>query len=184
MGDSNVGKTSLLQKFVYNRYDPNYSATIGLDFGCKHICYNNKVVKLNLFDTGGHERYESVNRVYYKHTDGVIIVCSVDDVFSRTNLGKWLDECHEFISYRQDDFPIYIVYNKSDLKEDLDQSVVFFATSNDLPYYVTSVPLNKNIDDLFLTMTNDLIRVHSHQKKKDEAPFRLKTAGKIPNGCC
>ena len=185
LGDSGVGKSCVMNRFLYNRFDPNHAATIGLDFGTKNICYKNMVTKLRLFDTGGHERFESVNRVYYKHTDGVILMCDINDIMTQSNLGKWMDEVNKFIKYENKNVPVYIVYNKIDLvmnDSHIDDTVFNFATSNKLPYFVTSAVTNYNIDEMFVQLTNEMVSTYDHENEKKA--LSIFTVDKSNLVCC
>lgn len=185
LGDSSVGKSSIMQQFLYNRFDPNNGATIGLDFGSKNMCFHNMLAKLNLFDTAGHERFTSTNRVYYKDTDGVVLVCSLDDTYSVSNLGKWMQEAKDYIIYNQDDVvPVYIVYNKSDLKLHIDENVYHFARTNNLPYFTTSVVRNTNIDNMFISLTNDLIKHRGAKKTNNTGSYLTFSKTKSSLTCC
>ena len=66
IGDSNVGKSSLMTKFIYNSMINDYESTVGVDFGSKMIDVNNKKIKLQIWDTAGQESYRSITRSYYK----------------------------------------------------------------------------------------------------------------------
>ena len=74
IGDSGVGKSSLLVRFADNTFLPNYVATIGVDFKIKTIELEGKTVKLQIWDTAGQERFQTITTVYYRGADGIMLV--------------------------------------------------------------------------------------------------------------
>ena len=77
IGDSNVGKTSLLLRYLDNTFSDKYITTIGVEFKSKDITLNNKTYKIHIWDTAGQERYKSITRNFYKHAEGIIFVYDI-----------------------------------------------------------------------------------------------------------
>ena len=95
IGDSGVGKTSILKRYV-NSYNINSLATIGVNFSFKDIILKDGTkAQLKLIDTAGEEKYKSLAKTYYKNTEGVLFVFSFDDKKSFDNLTNWIDEFKE-----------------------------------------------------------------------------------------
>jgi len=92
IGDSGVGKSSLLLRFTDDKFDPDQSATIGVDFKVKPLTVEGNTVKLAIWDTAGQERFRTLTPSYYRGAQGVIFVydCSRRDSF--THLTTWLSE--------------------------------------------------------------------------------------------
>ena len=67
IGDSSVGKSNILLKYLKNEFDPNSQATVGVEFGTKNILINDKRIKIQIWDTAGEERYRSITSAYYNH---------------------------------------------------------------------------------------------------------------------
>ena len=83
LGDSYVGKTALLKKYVSNIFEEDTYATIGMNILAKDITLkNNKKIKLKLVDTAGTERYKSLSKQYYKNTDGVLFIFAHNNIES------------------------------------------------------------------------------------------------------
>lgn len=116
LGDSGVGKTSLMNQFVSGRFTSQYKATIGADFLTKEIMYENRLVTFQIWDTAGQERFQSLGTMFYRGTDLCILVCDVTDYKSFDNLESW---CDEFLIHaaprRADTFPFTVMANKVDL---------------------------------------------------------------------
>ena len=77
IGDSNVGKTSLLKKYCENEFSNIYITTVGIDFQIKYLDINNKKIKLQIWDTAGQERYQTVAKNYFNSSNGFIIVYDI-----------------------------------------------------------------------------------------------------------
>nr|CAB3265358.1 ras-related protein Rab-18 [Phallusia mammillata] len=92
IGDSGVGKSSLLLRFTDDKFDPDQSATIGVDFKVKSLTIDGNTVKLAIWDTAGQERFRTLTPSYYRGAQGVIFVydCTRKDSFTR--LDTWLSE--------------------------------------------------------------------------------------------
>src|SRR5437899_8952112 len=92
LGDSGVGKTSLLAKFTEDVFTPSYISTIGIDFKIKTLEINDKIVKLNLWDSAGQERFRSITKAYYRGCHGLLLVYDLTDLRSFENVAHWIEE--------------------------------------------------------------------------------------------
>jgi small GTP-binding protein len=91
LGDSGVGKSSLLRRYVDDTFSPTFSTTIGIDFKIKTLTVNNKNIKLQIWDTAGQERFRTITTAYYRGAHGVIIVFDVTSKTTYTNAyNTWL----------------------------------------------------------------------------------------------
>jgi len=80
LGEQSVGKTSLITRFMYNSYDANYQATIGIDFLCKTLYLeNDKSIRLQLWDTAGQERFRSLIPSYIRDSSAAVVVYDISD---------------------------------------------------------------------------------------------------------
>ena len=119
LGDSGVGKTSLMQQFVNNKFSHQYKATIGADFLTKEITIdNNKQVTLQIWDTAGQERFQSLGVAFYRGADCCVLCYDVTNEKSLNNLSSWKDEflIQSNVSNPQD-FPFIIIGNKIDVDD-------------------------------------------------------------------
>ncbi|KAF0311740.1 Ras-related protein Rab-18-B [Amphibalanus amphitrite] len=96
IGESGAGKSSLLLRFVDNTFDPDQSATIGVDFKVKTINVDGNKVKLAIWDTAGQERFRTLTPSYYRGAQGVILVYDVCSRASFTKLDMWLNELQTY----------------------------------------------------------------------------------------
>ncbi|XP_057657406.1 uncharacterized protein LOC130894544 [Diorhabda carinulata] len=112
LGDSGVGKTSLLVKFDTGKFQSgNFSATVGIGFTTKVVTVNNTKVKLQIWDTAGQERFRSVTHAYYRDAHALLLLYDVTNKTSFDNIRAWLGEIRE---YAQDDVVIMLLGNKAD----------------------------------------------------------------------
>ena len=88
IGDSGVGKTNLIKRFISGTFDENTKATVGVEFISKSYKINKHIFKIELWDTAGEERYKSITSVYYKGSKGAFIVYDVTSKSSFDNIGK------------------------------------------------------------------------------------------------
>ena len=112
IGDSYVGKSNILLKYLKNQFNENSKTTIGVEFGTKNIIINNKRIKIQIWDTAGQERYRSITSAYYKGAKGALIVYDITRKNTFDNIDKWITD----LKLNSDkNICIIILGNKSDL---------------------------------------------------------------------
>ena len=114
IGNSSVGKTSLVQRFTSNNYTDNYLATIGIDFKLKIFEINNVKLKLQIWDTAGQERFSNLTANFYKSAQGIIVVYSISDEASFEAINRWILQIQ---TNAPKNVQILLVGSKSDLEE-------------------------------------------------------------------
>eukprot|EP00091_Calanus_sinicus_P010663 TRINITY_DN24633_c0_g1_i1.p1 TRINITY_DN24633_c0_g1~~TRINITY_DN24633_c0_g1_i1.p1 ORF type:complete len:129 (+),score=30.24 TRINITY_DN24633_c0_g1_i1:55-441(+) len=93
VGDANVGKTSILKRYVEGRCPEGYTSTIGIDFKKRIVQLGgNRNIKLQLWDTAGQERFRGMCRSYYRGSDAIVFVYDVTNLNSLENISFWLNE--------------------------------------------------------------------------------------------
>ena len=115
IGESDVGKTSLMMRYTANRFSENTSNTIGVDHFTMIKYIDTYKVKISFWDTAGQERFRTMANAYYRNAHGIIVVYDVSDRESFTNLNYWLREAKK---NSDDDVVVAILGNKSDLEKD------------------------------------------------------------------
>ena len=114
IGDSSVGKSNILLKYLKGDFDPNSKATVGVEFGTKNIEIKNKKVKIQIWDTAGQERYRSITSAYYKGAKGAFIVYDITRKNTFDNIDKWVSD----LKINGDkNIAIILIGNKSDLDD-------------------------------------------------------------------
>lgn len=90
VGDSGVGKTSLLVRYCDDTFQTEYLTTIGVDFKIKRIEYNGQPITLNIWDTAGQERFRNITKSFYKGAHGIVLTYSITDPNSYLHIEKWV----------------------------------------------------------------------------------------------
>ena len=112
LGDQSVGKTSIITRFMYDKFDTTYQATIGIDFISKTMYLEDRTVRLQLWDTAGQERFRSLIPSYIRDSSVAVVVYDVTNRQSFLNTARWIEEVR---SERGADVIIVLVGNKTDL---------------------------------------------------------------------
>lgn len=163
LGKSYVGKTCLVNKYVHDRFDPNlpYQNTIGAAFAAKKVQIGDKFINLGIWDTAGHERYESMTRMYYRGAAACVLCYDITDLNSFERVRFWASE----LQSTEPDCKIYLCGTKCDIVKDHPgkrqvesrmAEPLAFDFQSDL--YETSSLTGENIDRLFKNIASDLVR--------------------------
>ncbi|MHA1270775.1 MAG: GTP-binding protein [Candidatus Helarchaeota archaeon] len=157
LGDGGVGKTALTTRFAQGIFRENYKMTIGVDFSIKTIEVNGKRVKLQIWDTGGQERFSYIRPLYYKGSAGAIFAFDITNRKSFENLeNTWFNEV---FSNCGSDLPWVLVGNKCDLPDrevSLDEAKSF-ALQRGVTYLESSAKSGQSVNDVFYELTKLLI---------------------------
>eukprot|EP01084_Bolivina_argentea_P018719 34834_1 len=117
LGDSGVGKTSIMRKFIYNRFDKHQKSTIGADFGIIDVITDKVRTDIALWDTAGQERFESLGTAFFRGSDFCVLVYDISNYKSFENIEKWkmgyIEQNSGYIQY-----PMLLLGNKLDLVSD------------------------------------------------------------------
>ena len=163
LGDSGVGKSSLVLRFVTDTFRPYSESTIGASFLTKILLVNEKQSKFFIWDTAGQEKYHSLAPMYYRGAQVAIIVYDITNKNSFLTLKRWVKELK---LHGPPDILIAIVGNKSDLsgnrKVSYNQAKAYADEINVL-FIETSAKNNSNINELFTNISNQI----PEQKKND-----------------
>ena len=173
VGDSAVGKTSLIKVYKNQEISTYLPPTLGCEYHIINQNVNNKDIKLLIWDTAGQERFRSISKSWYRNSRGVLIVFSVIDRKSFDNIRRWMDDLVNEIS----NFSLIIVGNKSDLKEKrvvTYEEGVEIAKEFKVPYYETSIFEDKmlegsvKISEIFKELTKDILEKDKGRKGSEE----------------
>ena len=184
IGDSGVGKTSILRRFVDNKFQKNHLATIGVDFKTKVINIDNQEIRLKIWDTAGQERFHTITTQYYKNADGVILVYDVTDSASYSKVREWVGSIGT--NTQQNNIGIILLGNKCDLEArtvtpDMGNQI---AQELNMTYFETSALTGQGINEAFEYLTRVIMQ------KKGIGGFNNYGAGvpmkmnKEDNDCC
>ena len=158
LGDSNVGKTSILKRYCKNQFSESYISSMGIDFETKYIKVGKKTINLQIWDTAGQERYKVIAKNYYNKSDGFIIVYDITNKNSFDSISNWVKDIKELASY---DNKNIILGNKCDLenmrqisKEEGDN----LAKKYNCQFFEVSAQSGKNIDKSFLCLVQSILK--------------------------
>ncbi len=151
VGDSGVGKSSLLKKATQHNFSENYQATIGFEFLLMYYQINDSKIKLQIWDTCGQEMYRSLIQGFYRNTSLTLLIYAVNDEKSFDNLNEWLKDIK---NNTERDMPIFLIGNKCDLEERFKiinkNSGEDFARQNNLQYFSeSSAKTGYKVDEIF-----------------------------------
>jgi Ras-related protein Rab-7A len=157
LGDSSVGKSSLLNRFVNDAYDSQYKATIGSDMRSKEVLINGERVNLQIWDTAGQERFNSLSRQFHRGSNLCLLVFDLTDSRSFESLAHWRDQFLASVSLskaEEEAFPFACLGNKLDLQDSRAVSqrraVAWCNHVNSIPYYETSAKESTNVTLAFM----------------------------------
>ena len=188
LGDSGVGKTSILKRFVNQKFDEDMISTIGFGFSSKQITLKNgSKIKLKLVDTAGQENFRSLNNSYLKNAEGIFFIFSHNSRKSFENITYWIDSIKENIQEINNfkNFPAFLIGNKSDLEHKInDEEIEDFSKENNFSGYIeTSAKENINIDKIFQEMGETLIKIYGYKKNKGNVKLTVSKIKKKENKC-
>ena len=152
LGDANVGKTSLMNRFVHDRFDIGAYHTIGVEFVTKSINVDNEECTIQIWDTAGQERFRSLRTPFYRGSDCCLLTFAINDAQSFKNLSMWKSEFSIYADVPTNEaFPFVVVATKIDLKncQILRQQASEWCAINNIPYFETSAKEAINVDDIF-----------------------------------
>ncbi|ODQ82111.1 hypothetical protein BABINDRAFT_174685 [Babjeviella inositovora NRRL Y-12698] len=149
VGDSGVGKSCLLLRFVEDKFNPSFITTIGIDFKIRTIEVNGKKIKLQVWDTAGQERFRTITTAYYRGAMGIIIVYDTTDSRTFDNVENWFATVNQHAS---DEAQLMLVGNKCDDLENRQvprEKAVELAKRLNIPFVEASAKSNENVDQVF-----------------------------------
>lgn len=191
IGDSNVGKTSILLHYVDNVFPDEHIATIGLEYKEKTLIYRTFKIKLQVWDTAGEERFRAISKSIFRGTHGVIFVYDITNKESFSNVKNWRKEIENVEQNLQGE----IIGNKIDLDDERKvnkNSLQELGEKYNMPYMEVSAKTGENIkaafdklvDKLFKDKTEDEI-IEKYGIKNEENKKTLKKRGKLKKtNCC
>ena len=167
IGDSNVGKSSLLNRAIKNKFDCGYSATIGFDFFSFFVKINNKVLKLQIWDTCGQEIYQSLITNFYRNCSFGILVYAINNRDSYENLDLWLKEIKR---ESNPDAKIFLIGNKCDLEKErvvtYEEANIYSEDMEFSKFFEASAKEGINAKEIFIEAAKILYENYTEYKSK------------------
>ncbi|CAO3688269.1 unnamed protein product [Umbelopsis ramanniana] len=167
LGDSGVGKTSLMNQYVNKKFSTQYKATIGADFLTKEVMVDDKLVTMQIWDTAGQERFQSLGVAFYRGADCCVLVYDVNTPKSFDSLSSWVDEFLVQASPRNpDSFPFVVLGNKIDVDESkrmvsARRAHQWCESKGGIPHFETSAKEAINVEQAFQTIAKNALAMES-----------------------
>ena len=194
IGDTCVGKSNILSRYLKDEFKEESKATVGVELGTKFLKIKDIGAKLQIWDTAGQERYRSITSSYYKGSHGCFIVYDITNEATFKNVDKWFEQAKKEASK---DVSIILVGNKCDLENERKISKEQGkekAKDFNCPFFETSALSKINIDDIFKEIVNNIFERTGGPKGEEDdieivndndKPVNLNTEEPTKKkGCC
>ena len=187
IGESGVGKTCILRRFVENKFLKNHLATIGIDFKTKTLNINNQEIKLKIWDTAGQERFRNITTQYYKGADGIVLIYDVTDDASYEKIRDWMEQI--LSNTKREDIGLVLLGNKCDMepRSVKEEQGIKMAEELKVSYFETSALTGQGINEAFNELTRDIMKrkgVDNGGNENLELKNNISKKKKDGNGCC
>lgn len=179
LGDSGVGKTSLLLRYCENTFDTNFVSTIGIDFKVKTVLVDGKKVKLQIWDTAGQERFRYITTSYLRGAMGVILVYDITNLQSFENIARWQDT---ILKSNNGGIPIVVAGNKCDCfntRAVNQDQVNKLTTTSGIPCFETSAKTGNNVQEVVEALIKEIMKAGIKSKTDKD----IVDMGSTPSHC-
>ena len=173
IGDTCVGKSNILSRYLKNEFKEDSKSTVGVELGTKFLKIKGTGAKIQLWDTAGQERYRSITSSYFKGSHGCFIVYDITSEISFDNVEKWYEQAQKEAGK---DISVILVGNKCDLenerkvpKEKGEENAKYFKC----PFFETSALSKVNINEIFNEMVNNIYERTGGVKNEDEDDIEI-----------
>jgi small GTP-binding protein len=157
LGDSGVGKSTILQQYYTKEFDPNFITTIGIDFSSQIVNVQDKKIRLALWDTAGQERFRAITKSYLHDCNAIIFVYDITNRKTFDNINSWIRLATEYST--GDNILYFIVGNKLDQnksREVTQDELISLATAHKCGFYETTATLHDSTEALFYLIAKSL----------------------------
>ena len=172
LGESQVGKTSIILRYTENKFESNSLSTLGMDLVYKYVKMDNLKIRLDLWDTAGEERFKNITKNYFKGANGIIFVYSLAKLETLTRLKNWIEDVEENLSLN--DLEMVVAGNKSDLEEERDISkeiVENFLQKYNLKNFEVSAKKGEGINEIFDFLVKKLLSKIKKDTQSESEPI-------------
>ena len=158
VGDSFVGKTNIMSKYLKNEFHEDSKATVGVEFGSKQFNVEGHIIKAQIWDTAGQERYKAITSAYYKGAKGAFVVYDITRKSSFDSIDKWIND---LTSAADKKLTVVVIGNKSDLEDQRQitkEQGQEKASKLEVAFLETSAFSGENLDKAFEMMINEVYK--------------------------
>ncbi|XP_061570789.1 ras-related protein Rab-19-like [Cololabis saira] len=158
IGDSNVGKTSVVQNFKSGVFSEKQQNTIGVDFTVRTVDIEGKKVKIQVWDTAGQERFRTITQSYYRSAHGALIAYDITRSSTFNSVNHWIKEVE---LYGAANVVLVLIGNKCDLEQsrqvEFDEACSLAKERGILAALETSAKVSQNVEEAFMMMARELL---------------------------
>ena len=158
VGDSFVGKTNIMSKYLKNEFHEDSKATVGVEFGSKQFTIEGHTIKAQIWDTAGQERYKAITSAYYKGAKGAFIVYDITRKNSFESVEKWVSDVTAVADKK---ITIVLIGNKSDLEDQRQvtkEQAEEKSNKLEIAFLETSALSGENLEKAFEMMINEVYK--------------------------
>lgn len=172
LGEGCVGKTSLVLRYVEDKFNSNHISTVQASFLNKKLNIEGKPVNLSIWDTAGQEKFHALGPIYYRSSNGAVLVYDITDEDSFQRIKSWVKELRKMLGT---DICLVIVGNKTDLEKNRHvnlEEAETYAEKVGAMHFQTSAKLNQGIEDMFLSLTEKMLDRAAEQETQNDTLTR------------
>ncbi|KAH3666939.1 hypothetical protein OGAPHI_003389 [Ogataea philodendri] len=184
VGDSGVGKSCLLLRFVDDKFNSSFITTIGIDFKIKTIDLNGSKIKLQVWDTAGQERFRTITTAYYRGAMGIIIVYDVTDENSFESVKKWYQTVNQ---HAKDEAQLFLVGNKcedSESRQVSEKQGELLAEELGLPFMEASAKSGLNVNEVFYKLASLILEKNGDDLAAPADKLNVNQQSTTSSSCC
>jgi small GTP-binding protein len=173
IGDTSVGKTTLMKRFIDGVYNEKILSTLGVELFRKQVKINEKDYVFKIWDTCGQERFRTLTKNYYKNAEGIMLLFDIHSLDSFQHLNNWMNCLNE--NFNKTEIPLVVVASKCDLEPIVtDKEINDYSNQNNVKIFKSSAKNNIQVEEPFLYLANEIIE-NKKKKGKDTKKVVLKT---------
>jgi small GTP-binding protein len=158
LGEGRVGKTSLISRFVKDKFDSEEASTVQANmYNKKKVSVDGRAIDLSIWDTAGQERFHALGPIYYRNSNGAVLVYDITDADTFEKVKMWIKELKAVVG---DSISIVICGNKADMERDrdIDEAIAQkYATKESALHFNTSARGNMNVTEAFEALAKAMI---------------------------
>jgi len=163
LGDSGVGKSSIMNQYVHEKFTGEYKATIGADFLTKHLALREKAITMQIWDTAGQERFQSLGVAFYRGADCCALVFDVNEEKTFENVSTWREEfIHKACINDPKNFPFVLLGNKIDREGKRviseKRALKWCEDNGNVPYFEVSAKAGTGVADAFQSLADTCVQ--------------------------
>jgi small GTP-binding protein len=167
LGDSGVGKSSLICRWTQDTFTASITGTVGVDFKVKKVALDGDHFQIQVWDTAGQEQFHKITTSYYRGANGIMLVYDVTDEKSATEVSYWMKNIK---THAAGNVAVVMVGNKADLLTTKDSPILTAGKNNakkyEVPHFITSAKDSSGVDDAFLNLVRNVIASDAQIKPK------------------